>query len=228
MRDSQVKQAATKKAIRMRPFSRELNFFDISSKIWGIQSECTDIQWADDQLDDILGDELADTFRVQYSDLAGCCERITNDLTEYRNAWDFVGDDRGDAYWDALVSASGGTDDLMVYDEAGEEDYTPINGYMAKYAERMAGSRVKNLTKDKLIELMGDVIWLLKNYWDVMLRFYLLKGIFDLVQEEACQELNTVKGIETAWAAWDEARTYDNESALDLLTAQLPIDVWLY
>lgn len=222
------KQMTTKKTIRARPFSAELNMAAILEKVWDVQNACGDIQWADDQLDDILGDDLANQFRLQYSDLGACCEQLINELGEYRDTWNFVGDGCGDSYWDAMVAASGAANDLVIYDEAGDGDYTPLWGWTEDYYRRIAEARIKNLTKDKIIELIGDVVWLLKNYWDITMRYQLLAGIFDLVREEACQELDTVKGIEEAWTMWIERKDADSERRLDRLTRELPGTVWLY
>ena len=139
------------------------------------------------------------------------------------------GEARGDSYFDAMVASGGGVDDLAVYgSEIGEGDYTPLWGWTEEYHRKTAEARVKALTKDKIIELTGDVLWLLRNYWDISQRYYLLAGIFELVRDEACHELDTVKEVEKAWAAWNEQRCAGAEADLDHQTAQLPDNVWLY
>lgn len=224
-----LKIMATKRVIKQRPFSAELNLGDIISKIWEIQGQCEDVRWADDQLEDILGEELAANFRMQYGDLAGACDEFVEELQEYRDTWTLEGEDRGDSYFDAMVASGGGVDDLAVYgSEIGEGDYTPLWGWTEEYHRKTAEARIKALTKDKIIELTGDVLWLLRNYWDITHRYYLLAGIFELVRDEACHELDTVKEIEKAWTAWNEQRSAGAEADLDRQTAQLPEIVWLY
>lgn len=224
-----LKIMAAKRVIKQRPFSAELNLGDIIDKIWEIQGACEDVRWADDQLEDILGEELATNFRMQYGDLAGSCDEFVEELQEYRDTWTLEGEERGDSYFDALVASGGGADDLAVYgSEICEGDYTPLWGWTEEYHRKTAEARVKALTKDKIIELTGDVLWLLRNYWDITHRYYLLAGVFELVQYEACHELDTVKEIEKAWIAWNEQRSAGAEADLNRQTAQLPDNVWLY
>ena len=226
-RVEELKTFSTKTAIRQMPFSAELNMWQIREHVVDIREKCGDIQWAEDQLDDILGDDLAHEFRMQYSDLYTASDSFLDELSEYRETWTMDGEEKGESFFDEMVVASGGTNDLMWADEMGASDYTPLWGWIEDYAERMAVSRIKRLTKDKIIELVGDVLWILKNYWDIKLRYQLLAGIFDLVHEEACEELDAVKGVEAAWAAWNEQKSESAENELIMACIQLPQTVWL-
>lgn len=226
-KQSEIKANATRAAIRQMPFSNELHLSQIREKVMEIGEACAAVSWADDQLDDILGEDLANDFRMQYTDLFTSCENFDNDLTEYA-VWSLEDwEDPGECYFDILVGASGGVDDLLWIDE-GASDYTPIWGYTEQYVADSARTKIKRLTKDKIIELMGDVIAILRNYWDIKMRYQLLAGVFDLVEAEACEELNVVKGIEKAWATWDQQRTMAAEDKLRDAIRQLPDNVWLY
>lgn len=228
-RANEIKYRQARETVKQRPFSKELNLSQIVDKISEIGDACYDIQWADDQLDDILGEELADTYRLQFSDLSQACEDFFEDYYEYNNVWTLDGEREGESYFDALVAASGGTDDLVYLDEGGDGDYTPLLGYAADFARRMeAVPRIRRLTKDKLIELIGDVLGILTNYWDITLRHANLCGVYEIVKEEACEELDNVKGVEKAWAAWDEGKGYAQEQALAHAVSQLPAKVWIY
>jgi len=228
MTKSEIKTRTARKAIRARPFSRELNWSTITQSAWKIQEDCSDVQWADDQLEDILGDELASQFRLQYSDLSYSVQQFIEDCEEYYRCWTFDGgEEYGASFCDAMIAASGGCDDLMMFDEGDEQEYVPLTGFVEEYHERMAATRIKQLTKDKLIELMGDVIWLVRSYMDIKVRYELLSGIFELIREEACHELDAVKGVEEAWAALDEQRDEAAERKLRSATSGLPDIVWL-
>lgn len=222
------KYQIAKKTIRQRPFSMELNYAAIVDTAWQIQSDCTDVQWADDQLEDILGDEVASEFRLQYSDLATAVEQFLNEIEEYSKTWTFDGEERGESYIDAMIAASGGCDDLMLYEGGSESEYTPLTGFVEEQYERMAAARIKALTKDRIIELVGDVLWIVRSYWDIKARYQLLAGIFELIQEEGCQELDAVKGVEEAWAAWDAQKSMEADSRLRSAIRQLPDIVWLH
>ena len=50
----------------------------------------------------------------------------------------------------------------------------------------------------------------------------------ELTPEEACEELDTVKGVEKAWEAWNEGKEYAQEQALAHAVSQLPAKVWVY
>ena len=224
----EIKTKAARKVIRARPFSRELNWAAITQSAWDIQSDCTDVQWADDQLEDILGDELAGQFRLQYSDLSYSVQKFIDDCEEYYRSWTFDGgEEYGASFCDAMIAGSGGCDDLMMYDEGDEQEYVPLTGFVEEYHERMAATRIKALTKDRIIELMGDVIWLVRSYMDIKVRYELLSGIFELIREEACHELDAVKGVEEAWSAWNELKDEATERKLRSATSGLPDVVWL-
>lgn len=227
MRDtSWIKAKAARTAIREMPFSSELNLKAIRHTVNDIMQACADVGWADDQLDDILGEDLANDFRLQYTDLCTACEDFDNDLTEYA-VWTLEDwEEPGECYFDLIVGASGGADDMEMYDQS-TSDYTSIWGYTEDYAARMASTKLKKLTKDKIIELMGDVIAILRNYWNISLRYKLLAGIFAVVQEEALHDLDTVKNVEKAWDTWNQQRTMDADNKLRDAIRQLPEMSWI-
>lgn len=227
MSKADYKVITAKNTIKRMPFSHELNFADIRSRVFDIMSACADVQWADDQLDDILGEELATEFRMQYSDLESACEQFTDEAEEYSFVWTLEGEEPGASHFDALIAGSGGTDDLVWAGDGGASEYTPIDSWSREYAERMAGSRIKRLTKDKIIELMGDALWVLRSYWDITGRYTLLSGIFELIHEEAYEELDAVKGVEAAWAAWDADKSLKLSDELDKACRDMPAKVWL-
>ena len=228
-RVNEIKYRQARETVKRRPFSKELNLWQIMEKIQDIAEASYDIQWADDQLDDILGEELADTYRLQFADLSQACDDFNSDYMEYQTMWTLEDEDQGASYFDAMVAASGGTDDLVYLDENGDGDYTPLLGYAADFARRMeAVSRIRRLTKDKLIELMGDVLGILTNYWDITLRHANLIGVYEVIKEEACEELDAVKGVEKAWEKWNESRELSEEYALAHAVSQLPAKVWIY
>lgn len=229
MTKGDYKYQTARNVIRQRPFSKELNFTDIIHNTHDIQADCTDVQWADDQLEDILGNELAAQFRLQYSDLETSIQRFLDEVDEYRYDWTLNnGEERGGSYMDAMIAASGGVDDLMILGDGDEQEYTPLWGFLEDYYERTAAARIKALTKDKIVELVGDVIWIVKNYMDIKVRFQLISGVFDLIREEACHELDVVKGVEAAWESWQEQKNEDADKKFRDAVSQLPDDVWVY
>lgn len=96
-----------------------------------------------------------------------------------------------------------------------------------EYAERIAAARVERLTKPKIIELVGDSIWLVRTYMSVKYRYNMLRGVFDLITERGMEWIRTAQSIETAWAKWTESDRYEDERVLDRLLSDLPDRVWI-
>lgn len=227
-RVEEFKIMAAKKAIKQKPFSQELNLADISIKVYDIMEACGDVRWMDDQLDDLLGEEWADNYRLQFSNLGNACERFVAELDDYKHQWTMEGDDRGDCWFDAMVASAGGNGGTLAwYEYADAEDYTPLWGYTQECAVNMARTRITRLTKDKMVELIGDSMWILRNYYSIQSRYSTLSGVYELLKEECGEELEVVKGIEDAWAQWDAERNEDTERELRRVCEWLPDKVWL-
>lgn len=226
MRSEDYKLRQAKSTIRQRPFSQELNFANIRSDLAEINEACSDIRWMDDTLDETLGEDDAGVFRLQFADLSADCERLQGEIDDYAYTWTFVGEKEGESYFDALWAGSAGADDLAWYDEV-DGDFVQLHTYTMEYAERIAAARVERLTKPKIIELVGDSIWLVRTYMSVKYRYNMLRGVFDLITERGMEWIRTAQSIETAWAKWTESDRYEDERVLDRLLSDLPDRVWI-
>lgn len=216
--------------IKQRPISQELNYYDIVEAFQGIQESCEDIRWMDDVVEDAIGEEMADTFRMQFSDLCADCERFADELSDYRHVWTIEGEDKGASYFDALWAASGGSGTMAWADED-DGEFESIYGWTEYYARKVAEARIERLTKAKILELVGDSIWLVRSYVAIRYRYQMLSGVFDLIRERGVELLQAVKGLEDKWQAWNEARKTGDEAEtereLDRALADLPDRVWI-
>lgn len=224
------KQRTARNTIKQRPISQELNYYDILESFSDIQEACADIRWMDDAVEDAIGEEMADTFRMQFADLCADCERFGDELRDYRYAWTLDDGDKGASYFDALWAASGGSGTMAWFDED-EREFESIYGWTESYARKVAETRIEKLTKAKILELVGDSIWLVRSYVAIRYRYQMLSGVFDLIRERGGELLKTVKGIEDKWQSWNEARKTgdqaETERELDKALAGLPDRVWV-
>jgi len=228
-----VKLATAKKTMRALPISKELNYSAISENIWAIQSECGDIAWISEENDvvnDILGEDWAFEFKLQFQDLSSSCDQLIERLSELESIW-YLDGDMGSMAFDLLWDATG-ADDMALYDMDSHE-YEDLYLWNREWETKQVQKKLSRLTKEKLFELVGDSLWIVRTYMAIKYRYSLLQGIFEVLQDHAGGILAEIKGIEDAWQKWivesnnGKIKYTNAESELDRILRDLPDKIWV-
>lgn len=243
MTKAEEKRMEKAKALRYRkPAVKDLNLASIQEQLTEIEDACADVHWycdSEDGWDTLLNaldgdDEEAWEFKLAFSDLEGECERMREDLDRLTE-WDYddlVGD-HFDVFFAGIGAASVGGG-LWGFDEY-EGDYFGLEpGWESEAAEREAAEKLKRLTKDKLISLMGQAFRIAVQFLALRSRYADLKAAMDILREQNTALLKQVKAIEDLYDATEAEgfNKYDfhkseNEKALDRLLNALPERAWI-
>lgn len=243
MTKAEEKRMEKAKALRYRkPAVKDLNLASIQEQLTEIEEACADVHWyckSEDGWDTLLNaldgdDEEAWEFKLAFSDLEGECERMREDLDRL-NEWDYddlVGD-HFDVFFAGIGAASVGGG-LWGFDEY-EGDYFGLEpGWESEAAEREAAEKLKRLTKDKLISLMGVAFRIAVQFLGLRSRYADLKAAMDILREQNTALLKQVKAIEDLYDATEaegfskyDFRRSENEKALDRLLNALPERAWI-
>lgn len=243
MTKAEEKRMEKAKALRYRkPAVKDLNLASIQEQLTEIEEACADVHWycdSEDGWDTLLNaldgdDEEAWEFKLAFSDLEGECERMREDLDQL-NEWDYddlVGD-HFDVFFAGIGAASVGGG-MWGFDEY-EGDYFGLEpGWESEAAEREAAEKLKRLTKDKLISLMGVAFRIAVQFLGLRSRYADLKAAMDILREQNMALLKQVKAIEDLYDATEAEgfNKYDfhkseNEKALDRLLNALPDRAWI-
>ena len=243
MTKAEEKRMEKAKALRYRkPAVKDLNLASIQEQLTEIEEACADVHWycdSEDGWDTLLNaldgdDDEAWEFKLAFSDLEGECERMREDLDRL-DEWDYddlVGD-HFDVFFAGIGAASVGGG-MWGFDEY-ERDYFGLEpGWESEAAEREAAEKLKRLTKDKLIGLMGVAFRIAVQFLGLRSRYADLKAAMDILREQNTALLKQVKAIEDLYevaeaegfSKYDFTRT-ENEKALDRLLAQLQDRAWI-
>ena len=236
-RDERIRKAEARRY--RKPIASELNWYRISEHIGDILQDCGDIRWMtedEEQLIDFLdGDEeQAFEFQMAFGSLTADCEQMIEDMEEIRR-YDFMGanvSDDGAPLFDLFFPAVKTGDDYFGYDEEISE-YFSLTGYQYMAAIDEAKKKLKRLTKDQLLDLAGMALNVARNYVSIVYRFDTLKDCIDILKGKNDGLLATVKGLEAAWKAWDEASNHgrwphnSKETELDRQLMQMPERLWI-
>lgn len=236
--------AATTRAERARamrfkqPLCKAINWQQILEDLYEIKDACADIRWLEGDEEALLdlfdGDEeTAFEFKVACADLAGECERFSNDLDEIRR-YDFLStdSDEGASIFDTFFPAIDKEGGMLGYDDY-EEDYYGLDIYERDAAQRSARKRLMRLTKEQLCDLAGTAFRIARNYWGMIYRFDCLKAEIDIIRGQNDHMLKAIKATEAAWETWNEDskggkyRSWKAEEDLDRLLRDMPDRVWV-
>ena len=243
MTKAEEKRMEKAKALRYRkPAVKDLNLASIQEQLTEIEEACADVHWycdSEDGWDTLLNaldgdDDEAWEFKMAFSDLEGECERMREDMDRL-NEWDYddlVGD-HFDVFFAGIGAASVGGG-MWGFDEY-EGDYFGLEpGWESEAAEREAAEKLKRLTKDKLISLMGVAFRIAVQFLGLRSRYADLKAAMDILREQNTALLKQVKAIEDLYDATESEgfSKYDfhrseNEKALDRLLNALPDRAWI-
>ncbi|MEY8357051.1 hypothetical protein AALB39_27420 [Lachnospiraceae bacterium 54-53] len=210
-----------------KPIVKNLNIETITQEIWEIQEECENVHWYFDTDEDTLinaldGDEdEAYEFKMMFGDLCAECEKMLEDLAneyipEYFNSF-FVAIEAGDF--------GGG---YLGYDSY-EQDYFGLQ-CSDSYAEQEAGKKLKQLTKEQLIQGAHMCFKVYHSYIGLRHRYDCLKASMDILRDQNTGHLQLVKQIEEVYEKANDDRFYEyHQPTRDLIrfANNLPPEAWI-
>lgn len=210
-----------------RPIARDLNLDAIKQDLFDIQDACMDVRWftdSDDGNDTLInaldGDEdEAYEFKMMFADLCGECDQMWRDLQE---VW-------VPECFDIFFVAAG-TGDYLGWDIY-EHDYFGI-GVEESWAEDEAKKKLKNMTKDDLIDAIRQCFKIYQAYIGLRNRYDSLKAAIDVLRDQNTGYLQIVKEIEKLYeeASSDYNREFDFTPAaknFKRYTDELPQEAWI-
>lgn len=214
-----------------KPIVKNLNLDSITQDLWDIQEECENIRWYTDSEDGedslinaLAGDEdEAYEFKMAFGDLCAECERMFEDMNEewVPECFDifFVAAGAGDMY--------GG---LLGYD-SWEGDYFGIGG-VDNFAENEAKKKLKQMTKDSLIEAVRQCFKVYHAYIGLRNRYDSLKAAIDILRDQNTGYLQAVKEIEKLYDEvskdeWSRHKYSKASRVWKQYTDTLPPEAWI-
>ena len=218
-----------------KPAVKDLNLESIRTQLTDIEEACADVHWycdSEDGWDTLLNaldgdDSDAWEFKTAFADLEGECEEMRDDLERVID-WDAPLFDYFDLFF-AGIGAGRVGGGMFGYDDY-EGDYFGLEpGWESKAAEREAAEKLKRLTKDKLIDLMGQAFRIAVNFLNLRTRYDDLKAAMDVLREQNTALLKQIKAIEDAYeeATRSEYECNNDSRKFDALLRALPDRVWI-
>lgn len=222
------------KARQMRykkPIAKNLNMEYIQQDLWDIQEACEDIRWytdSEDGTDSLInaldGDEdEAYEFKMAFADLCAECERMFEDL---REEW------VPDCFDIFFVAAGAGNSygELLGWDSY-EEDYFGID-CMDSFAEDEAKKKLKQMTKDNLIDAARQCFIVYQAYIGLRNRYDNLKSAIDILRDQNTGYIQAVKEIERMYEEVSKDRFSRDEWSRESkewkrYTDALPAEAWI-
>lgn len=216
------------KSLRYRkPLLRELCLEFIEYKLCDIQEECENVRWYiegedDSLLESMIGDaDEAYEFKMMFADLCAECERFQEDLHQ-----EWVPD-----CFDTLFCATAEPDEwggFLGYDSY-ENDYFDISDYSQEWIASDQAKKLKQMTKDQLIEATRQCMRVFTSYIGLKNRYDLLKTSMDVIKGENVGFLKMIKRIDELYEkAQDEKyEWYPHAREWNELILALPQEAWL-
>lgn len=193
MTKDEMKKEKAKKLRFTRPLVKNLNLDTIRSELWDIQEECDNVAFYIDTDNDTLinaleGDEdEAYEFKMAFSDLCAECDQMLSDLDDTYIPENF----------DTLLTAIGAGEyggGYLGWDEY-EGDYFGLD-IGNEYIEKEAAKKVKQYTKDQLIQFYTASLKIIYAYVGLRYRYDSLKAAIDILKEQNTGVLKVVREIE--------------------------------
>lgn len=230
MNSNETKIEKAKRLRYKKPIVKNLNLDFITQDLWDIQEACEEVHWYTDSEDGedtlvnaLCGDEdEAYEFKMAFADLCAECERMYNDLQEewVPECFDifFVG------------AGAGNFDEVLGWDSY-EQDYMGIS-CTESFAEDEAKKRLKQMTKDELIDAARQCFKVYHAYIGLRNRYDSLKAAIDILRDQNTGYLQVVKEIEKLYEAAAEHQgkyaEYSKEwKEFERYTDALPQEAWI-
>lgn len=218
------------KAIQLRykkPIVKDINLWTIQEELDEISYECDDVRYYWETDDDTLlnaldGDEdEAYEFRMAFADLCAECDQMREDLQN-----EYVPE-----CFDLLFVAAGAGEHGGGYLgwDSWEQDYFGLN-CTDEFVTGQAAKKLKQMTKDQIIECMGACLKVLYAYLGLRYRYDSLKAAFDILRDENTGILKITKKIDELYDQCEAERFYKYSKPVkefESLLEALPQEHWL-
>lgn len=210
-----------------KPIVKDLNLMTIEEELDDISYECDEVRYYWESDDDTLinaldGDEEdAYEFKMAFADLCAECEQMRVDLEN-----EYVPE-----CFDILFVAAGAGDyggGYLGWDSY-EGDYFGIN-CTDNFIKGEAAKRLKQMTKDQIIECTGSCLRVLYAYLGLRYRYDSLKSSFDILRDENTSVLKISKAINELYEKCESdwfSELSDHVREFDEMLAALPQEAWL-
>lgn len=228
MTDNEVKREKARQLRYKKPIAGGLNLKDIRNSLWDISEACADVQYYIDCDDDILlsaldGDEDdAYEFKMMFAELSAECERMQYDLEN-----EYIPE-----YFDLFFAAINKGGEMLGYDRY-EHDYYGLSSFESGRANEEAVKKMKNLTKDQLIEAAQFCFGVYQAYIGLTYRYDCIKAAMDILRDENMGYLKMIKQIEEVYErANEETEGFRYEwrnsvKELDRILSNMPQEAWI-
>ncbi len=207
-----------------------LSFWQIQDSLEEMGEECEEVAyWSGSDLEtliDALDGDYDDALRFQldFAQLSADIERMYDDLNDINDP---------ERFDDILVTSGVGA--MPGYEVLGfdivEEDYFGIDAWMRGWAEKESVRRLKRLTKDGILEQMGQTLCIVFAYLGIQSRYQDLKASMDILRAQNKEYLDAVKAINEIYDQidWTEYRPEWSKAArqIDSIAQRMPQEAWL-
>ena len=147
--------------------------------------------------------------------------------------WDETLEDHFDLFF-AGIGADRVGGGMLGFDTYEGDYYGLEPGWESRKAEETAAEKLKRLTKDQLLRLMGQAFRVAVQFLALRSRYADLKAAMDILRQQNTALLQQVKEIEELYDKAEaegfsqyEYIRKDSEKALDRLFSQLPDRAWI-
>ena len=210
-----------------KPICRDLNLDAIKNDLYDSMCESEDIRGytasedgEDTLINALAGDEdEAYEFKMTFADLCAECDRMQSDLEEewIPECFDIF-----------FVAAGAG--EYLGWDSY-EHDYFGIDGTDA-WAEDEAKKKLKQMTKDDLIQAIRQCFKVYQSYIGLRNRYDSLKAAIDILRDKNTGVLQVIREIEKLYEAANEKQGFYAEYSeewkeFDRYTDALPQEAWI-
>lgn len=220
-----IKSERTRNLRYKKPALASLGYQNITDELYVIQDECEEIKWmVEDDDSGILQSAFDDNedeeyeFRMAFLDLQCKAEQLFNEINEAERYG------LSEYFDDCTVSLLGNRYNLVGYDSY-EEDYFSLVSSESSWAVSETNKRVMRMTKQEIIEKVGQCVGITLAFIDLRQQYDYLKATFDILRDENTSLLQTIKDIEKAYDDFQDS--YQKEKEFDLLVKNLPEKMWV-
>lgn len=228
MVDAEETRRRKAKELRYRkPIVKYINLETIQEELWDITGECDEVKWYWESDDDTLinaldgDDDEAYEFKMMFSDLCAECAQMLEDLQ-----FEYIPKCFDDFF--VAIGAGDYGGGLLGWDSY-EQDYFGLQ-CTDSYAMEKSANRLKQLTKDQLIESAHMCFKVYHAYMGIRHRYDCLKASLDILRDQNTGYLEMVKQIEETYEKANEDRFYSwKQSTQDLLRLieNMPQEAWI-
>lgn len=210
-----------------KPIVKNINLYFIKDDLYDITGECEEVRWYWESDDETLINALdgdsdeAYEFKMMFGDLCAECERMRDDMEEeyVPECFDF--------FFVAIGAGELGGG-YLGYDSY-EQDYFGLS-CADGFTESESAKRLKQLTKDQLIEAAHICFKVYHAYLGIRHRYDCLKASMDILRDQNTGYLQRVKQIEEVYAKANKDNFYSwyqSTKDLERLINCMPQEAWL-